>query len=861
MPRLTLFLFFILGQALTSLGQQKLIDSLIVVLDRTPDQKKQVDLLNELSSLCYDFLADKGLEYAKRANALATEIRYLDGIRYATTLEGYYYVSTSTYDSALLFYNRSASLARKEDEILGYNHILTGNLFRLTDQYDSAQKHYTQAIELLKRINSKRQLAHAYKNVGRFYLTQFKNSNAEEAFNKALTLYKELGKEEQVADTWFSLADVYRNEANYAKVNMLVNDGCEVAERRDNEFLKLSCMIQQGKINFSAGEYSTALTYLFDALSIVETQRTPSLLEEVYSEIGRVYDEMGQDDVALKYFLQALKISERIGIKHETAKLNNNIAWVYKNLYDFRLAHQFMDRSIEIRKELNDQHGLSGCYNILGLIYFREKKFLQAISMLEEALRIRKAINYTEGISTTLSNLAIVFEAQDNYRKSLDYQLEALVIEEQIGNRYNLGISYHIIASNYSKLKMFDKARPYLERAATLGKEIKSRTLMMNSHYYWSEYYELKGDFKNSLKEKNLYIGIKDSIFHERSVGKLAELQALYQLEKKDQEILLLNQQNELHANQIQLQQSRINTQNIVIIGIAFLFVLIAIFGYKTYQYTRQIRKAHREIYEQKEEIQSQSEELIDANQTIAEINRKLEEKIVQRTQALTQAYKELDTFFYRSSHDFRRPLTTFMGLAEVAKITVKDQNALELFSKVRETASNLDKMLVKLQSISDVGSQQLLYKEVLIKEIFETVCDSLRDEMQRKNIMTLCDVKIHSKFLSYPAMVKIMIENLVENAVFFSGVDQPYIKLKAVQIGDSLTIEIEDNGQGIPEEYQRQVFDMYFRANERSKGNGLGLYIVKKAVEKLDGTIAFESALGKGSTFTIILPMAQHIS
>jgi signal transduction histidine kinase len=394
-----------------------------------------------------------------------------------------------------------------------------------------------------------------------------------------------------------------------------------------------------------------------------------------------------------------------------------------------------------------------------------------------------------------------------------------------------------------------------------LGKEINSRTLVMNSHYYWSEYYELRGDFKNSLKEKNLYINIKDSIFHERSVGKLAELQALYQLEKKDQEILFLNQQNELHANQIQLQQSRINTQNIVIIGIAFLFVLIGIFGYKTYQYTRQIRKAHREIYEQKEEIQSQSEELIDANQTIAEINRKLEEKIVQRTQALTQAYKELDTFFYRSSHDFRRPLTTFMGLAEVAKITVKDQNALELFSKVRETASNLDKMLVKLQSISDVGSQQLLYKEVLIKEIFETVCDSLRDEMQRKNIMTSCDVRVHSKFLSYPAMVRIMIENLVENAVFFSGVDQPYIKLKAVQIGDSLTIEIEDNGQGIPEEYQRQVFDMYFRANERSKGNGLGLYIVKKAVEKLDGTISFQSALAKGSTFTIILPMAQNIN
>jgi len=62
------------------------------------------------------------------------------------------------------------------------------------------------------------------------------------------------------------------------------------------------------------------------------------------------------------------------------------------------------------------------------------------------------------------------------------------------------------------------------------------------------------------------------------------------------------------------------------------------------------------------------------------------------------------------------------MGLAEVAKITIKDESALELFRKVDETARNLDKMLVKLQSISDVGSQELIFKEVLLREIFEMV-------------------------------------------------------------------------------------------------------------------------------------------
>jgi len=240
----------------------------------------------------------------------------------------------------------------------------------------------------------------------------------------------------------------------------------------------------------------------------------------------------------------------------------------------------------------------------------------------------------------------------------------------------------------------------------------------------------------------------------------------------------------------------------------------------------------------------------------ITEINRDLDSIVTKRTSQLQEAYKELDTFFYRSSHDFRRPLTTFMGLAEVAKITLKDKSALELFSKVNDTAVSLDKMLVKLQSISDVGAQQLIYKEVMIKEIFETVCDSFRDDLQRYGIKTQTSVLLNRPFVSYPAMVKIIVENLVENSIFFRVTNEPYITLKAYQENDQFIIEIEDNGQGIRDEYKDKVFDMYFRANDRSKGNGLGLYIVKKAVQKLNGTIQLTTDFGNGTRFRITLPV-----
>jgi signal transduction histidine kinase len=69
------------------------------------------------------------------------------------------------------------------------------------------------------------------------------------------------------------------------------------------------------------------------------------------------------------------------------------------------------------------------------------------------------------------------------------------------------------------------------------------------------------------------------------------------------------------------------------------------------------------------------------------------------------------------------------------------------------------------------------------------------------------------------------------------------------------LTIQVSDSGWGIEKEYISHIFDMYFRAHERSKGNGLGLYIVKKITEKLNGTIELQSTVGKGTTVKVFFP------
>jgi signal transduction histidine kinase/uncharacterized protein HemY len=835
-------------------GQQG-IDSLKQVLTDLNDHRQRVEVLLELSSRVFDMDLDEGYKYASDARDEAATIKYEQGERLALILIAYRQFCTGDFRQSIQSYLQSDALASREDDILAYSYVSRGNVYRSLAQYDSSRYLYTRAGKLLEEHPNPKYQAYVYKNLGKLEVVLWHNRDAEFYYRKALDINRKENRIAGQAEVLFLLSEVSKHLADYDQAATLQREGCDIADRSDSEFLNLTCHRNRGDYYYHLGEYLKSLEELFQALAILRVREQPQVLAALYNQLGEVYDALGQYDVSLKYYLDALKIWERMGVKYEMAKLFSEIGWIYKNQSNFAQAKAYMERSLTLRQEIKDEHGISNSYNVLGVLYYQEKKYDKALEYLNLSLEIRRRIEHREGISACIFNMAAVYEDLGQLDKALDYQFEALEIDERIGNKQGLSISYNQIGQLYTKTHNFPEALKFLLKARDLARQTQSKNLIMANRLIMSRYYEEKGDYKQALQYHQSYTNINDSIFSEGNAMKLAEMQALYQMEQKDQQIELLNQNKVIQMDQIKLQRAQIGQQRIIIIGGLVGLILVCIFAYKTYTYTSRMRKANFEIFEQKEEIQAQSEELIEANQTIASINRDLEEKIGARTQDLRQAYKELDTFFYRSSHDFRRPLTTFLGLAEVAKITVKDPNALELFSKVKETATNLDKMLIKLQSISDVGTQQLVYKEVFLKEIVDSVLDGFKHDLDHASIKVTTSIDLNTSFYSYPAMIRIIIENLVENSIAFAIMLEPSIEIVAYSMGDNVAIKVKDNGQGIDPTLQEKVFDMYFRGNERSKGNGLGLYIVKKAVEKLNGRVELMSSLGKGAIFKVVLP------
>lgn len=857
MSRLYTVLLLILIIQTKGLGQQNSVDSLLLVLSKTTSDKARVDVLNQLSFLYYDYDLNKGLQYASEAYVIAASKKYEQGMRYAQTLKGYYYHDIGDYKTALNLYRDAAAIFKTEDDLMGYNYILTGNLYRARARYDSAELYYRDAIAILSKHNNTEFIAYAFKSLGRLYMIQWRNVKAEEYFKRAFTIYQQTKSQFGQAEIFYTLADLSKNRAQYQQAKQYVADGCALAGSLDDEYLQLGCLIHTGEIQLRLGKHVEALETLLKAVDFLNKNDAPSTLLRIYNDLGDVYEALGQNDVSLRYYLESLKIAERLGQVYEIANIKSNIAWIYKNQHNFKAAFDLVDESLKIRIDIQDDFGIANAYNTRGIIFFEKKRYADAIAWLNKSLAIRRRINHVEGTSVCLYNLALVYEAKKEFNKALSFYAENFELEKSTGNQYNLGVAANGVGSLYTQTNQFDSATYYLNYAASLGKESGSLPLLMNNAFYRSQLLEAKGDTKEALQWHKKYAQLNDSIYYENSAAKLAEMQALYQTDQKDKLIQLLNQDKLLQQNEIQLQKAKIDQQYVVIICVVLCLLLVLFIAFKAYQYNRKIKKAHLEIKEQQEELQAQSEELTEAYHIIDHVNKKLEAKVEDKTSALQRAYKELDTYLYRASHDFRRPLTTFLGLAEVANISVQDKNALELFGKVKETAYNLDKMLLKLQSISDMGSQPMEYGEVFMNKIFSDLIENYQADMNSHRIAIETSVDLKSEFYSYPALVYIMIQNIFENAIHFSSYEGGVIRLHAFAKAQQVVIEIEDNGEGIAPDIQEKIFEMYYRGSERSKGNGLGLYIVKKAAAKVECIIDLKSKPGQGSTFQLIIPQA----
>ena len=255
--------------------------------------------------------------------------------------------------------------------------------------------------------------------------------------------------------------------------------------------------------------------------------------------------------------------------------------------------------------------------------------------------------------------------------------------------------------------------------------------------------------------------------------------------------------------------------------------------------------------------LKNQRIQLTHANKEISRINSNLEDIVAEKTESLELINNELDTFLYRSSHNLKRPLTSIRGLASIAEITLGSE-ANSLFDKVVQTTTEMEKMLDKLTMINHIN-QPVNFGAININGIVETLKSQYGQTIEENQISFKTNIQESIQFKSFPLVIEILISNLLENAFFFCryNVDKkPEVELSFSQDAKkNFRISLNDNGCGIIPEGRKKMWDMFFIGSDLSKGNGLGLYVTKKAVESLHGDIKMDTSVGQYCKFDITFP------
>lgn len=241
------------------------------------------------------------------------------------------------------------------------------------------------------------------------------------------------------------------------------------------------------------------------------------------------------------------------------------------------------------------------------------------------------------------------------------------------------------------------------------------------------------------------------------------------------------------------------------------------------------------------------------------EKRKKAEHTLRQQNEELVKINKELDSFVYSVSHNLRAPLMSVLGLINLVQIenTKSDQTLNQYFAMMQHSIHKLDDTLKEILDYSRNARSELNIEHLDFERLVEENFERLRYMEGSDQLTKSLRVQNTSHLYSDSYRLSVIINNLVSNAIKYRDVNKHYsiIDIHATIDDAQLQITFRDNGIGISKEFITKIFDMFFRATDRSEGAGLGLYIVKETIDKLAGNIQVDSVLGEGTTFKIQIP------
>jgi adenylate cyclase len=430
-----------------------------------------------------------------------------------------------------------------------------------------------------------------------------------------------------------------------------------------------------GLSQYFQSHYGEAVDNWLQGAAMYDSIGDLSNLARLYSNIGAVYESQSDDIKALEYNLKSQKIAEQIGDTARLIAALGNIGAIYgKKIQTYNKALEIDYRALELAKKTNDIYTQGTLSANIGEIYYHQKKDTLALEYFQKALDAYN-IDGTESIPYALLNIGKVYYRRGELNIAEDFQKRAVKYAEDLGAKRDHAGSMIALAETYYKRDELKKALENFRQAMYLSFEIKAYEELKDSYEGLAKTFSQLGDFKSAYMFQEQLSFIKDTLYNIGYTQKMEGLVLNYEIEKKQNQITILNKDKELQEADLKRQKIM---KNASMVGLVFIFI-IAFIIFRNYRAKVKINKV---LDRQKMEIEN-----LLLNILPAEVAKELQAA----GHATPRSYDSVSVLF-----------TDFKGFTTIAK----DMTPTELVAELNEFFVAFDDIIEKngLEKIKTIG-------------------------------------------------------------------------------------------------------------------------------------------------------------
>ncbi len=600
------------------------------------------------------------------------------------------------------------------------------------------------------------------------------------------------------------------------------------AEKKDILYEKGRAHSLLGKVYIAKDQYDKAIENSTKALQIFKELHNIRQSIAVLNDIGNVYTNLNDYKKAIYYYHQCLDIQQDVEKKYAEAAIVNNIGLLFEKQGETEKALNYYERSLAIRQRdgsspLNMVINLTNISNNYVLINELDKAFEKA----SEALSISQSNNYTLGIGMAYEALANWAVKKQEFSKARIYYTKSIDAARQVQNNRRLFFLLTQFGEFNIAQQKYQQGINLCKEALQIAERIEPFSLRQTACDCLYKGYKKVGNYDQALQNYEIVKTITDSLQNEENT------QNLYREEYRFKTI----QDSIENAAQLAIQISenkRRRNINYFLFGGLLLTLLLGGVIYNRFVVTRQ----------QKKIIEVEKIKLDAANEKLQDLDK-----------VKTNLYTNI-------THEFRTPLTVIAGLTDMMK--GNDQNKNIIKSNTNQLLDLVNQML-DLRKIES-GAMPLLLHQGDIIRFLSYLTDSFHSYAQSKKINLQFQAPDEAIIMDYDAdKLGRIITNLLSNAIKFTP-ENGQISLGVKQVSaKQIEITVSDTGKGIPEEKLAYIFDQYYQVDthldsaiQSQSGTGIGLTIVKEFTKLMNGNIQVDSQVGKGTTFSLQLPISN---